>query len=387
MLRNKSQYYIDSYIVFAVGIQSFLLILQHCLLAIFQINEETATSLRVAMTVATMMPAIIFSAYRRFSLFFITYFVALIILLSTITIFPSNKPFIYREAFRFLLPVSFPCCLCLTTIRDYTILKNALYIISIATSILIFIYCIAYFRGSFVFYGYSMSFGYGCLLPMAILYSKENTISRIISFIILLVVFSIGSRGAALVFILYVIIDVLLFDRRKLPFLCCIGFIAILMIPVFFTFLDKIDINSRTLSLLLQGDFFNYDSGRSDIYAKIYSLIIAEPFGHGVYGDRVALDGMYSHNFFLEILFDFGIIGGFLIFVFLGGWILSVYVKINKEKKRMLIQFIIVLLAPLMVSNSLLKDYNFGLLLGIIIVLNKNNNYSVSGGQGKYQEN
>lgn len=368
-IQNK----IDTYIAFAIGLQSLLVILQHTLLDVFNINEDTATLLRVALTAGTMVPAIVLSAYRKPSLFILTYISVFIILLLTSLFYPKNNVFIRYEAFRFLLPVSIPSCLCLISIRDYSIFEDTLYRISIATSLLVMIYFIALYMGVFRFEGYNMSFGYGCLLPMAVLYSRNSINSKCISFLLLIVVIAIGSRGPAIVFITYIFINSIFFDKKRLPFLIGGCLVALMALPFFISTLARFGVASRTLSLLLDYEIIGHDSGRSELNATILPLMLSEPFGHGLYGDRVALDGVYCHNFIIELLYDLGIIGGSIAIFCLLGWMLSIYRKADKPNKQRIIQYTSILLLPLMVSNSFLKDYNFGLLMGILICISRNN--------------
>lgn len=368
-MKNIAQYKIDQYIAFAVGIQSLLVILQQILLDVLMMEEETATFFRVVLTAGTMIPAILFSAYRIPFLFAITYALVLLWLMLTILLHPENTEYIYGEATRFLLPVSIPCCLCLITIHDYNTFENVLYKISIATSILVIVYCSAFFLGVFYINNYNMSFGYGCLLPMALLYSKDSMSSKMLSFLILVVVIAIGSRGSAFVFVLYIIFETIFFERKKLPFLMVVGIVIMLALPLIIGFLDNVGIQSRTLSVLLDGGNMRSDSERTYMYNKLISHI--DFWGYGVYGDRVILDGSYCHNFFIEVFYDFGIIGGFIICFMLLRWIVSVFLKTNKQNKKRILQIFMVVFAPMMVSHSFLKDYNFGLMLGVIILISR----------------
>ena len=376
MFLNKSkvvQYKIDKYIAFAVGIQSLLAILQLVLLDVAHMTNQSATIVRVALTVGTMVPAIVISAYRKPLLFAFIYGTILVLLMLTIVFYPSNAEYIYSEATRFLLPVSIPCCLCLSTIHDFSIFEDTLYKISIATAILIIIYCIAFFLGLFYINKYSMAFSYGCLLPMVFLYSKDSLWSKTLAFFLLLVVLAIGSRGAAIVFVIYIVLNTAFFDKKRFTLLICIGVIAVVAFPLFLSFLDSINIHSRTLSLLLSGEAIDHDSGRGRLYGKFLPLIGTTLWGHGMFGDRVLLDGSYCHNFFIELFYDFGIIGGTLICIGLFGWIALVFLRASQQNRMRILLFCLVVFVPLMVSGSFLTNYNLGLLLGVTILVSREN--------------
>ena len=373
-IQNK----IDTYIAFAVGIQSLLAILEHILLDMFYVGEESVTSFRVVLTMCTMVPAIVLSAIRKPVLFIVTYVVVFIILVITILLYPANQRFIVDEGFRFLLPMSIPSCLCVIAIRNYVIFEKTLYKISITTSVFVIIYCLGYVLGIIYFKGYSMGFGYACLLPMALLYSRDNKISKFISFILLAAVLALGSRGAAISFVVYVVLDCIFYDRKHLPFFLGICMIVILVLPYFIAFLGSMGIESRTLSMILEGEIVNHDSGRNELYASIRNGIVNEPFGHGLYGDRVMLDGSYCHNFFLELFYDLGIIGGGIVCLFVIGFIINVFAKSNRLNKRRLLLFVVVIFVPLMMSNSFLKDFNFGLLVGVLASISSLNHKNKS---------
>ena len=171
---------VDTYIAFAVGIQPLLVILQQVLLDVVHMDEVTATALRVALTASTMTPAIIISTFRKPVLFIATYLIVFIALLLNSLVFPTNDVFIKKEAFRFLLPVSIPSCLCLLTIHDFFVFEKTLCKISIVSFLLVIIYVVAFFMGVFFIEDYDMSFGYGCLLPMVILYSKDHKLYKLL---------------------------------------------------------------------------------------------------------------------------------------------------------------------------------------------------------------
>lgn len=81
-------------------------------------------------------------------------------------------------------------------------------------------------------------------------------------------------------------------------------------------------INARVLELIASGKFLNNESTeiRNDVFVYLKDCIKDNPIGYGFLGDRVVLakiNASYPHNFFYEILLQFG--------WFLGGGI-SIYV-------------------------------------------------------------
>ena len=94
---------IDNYIVFAVLLQSLLIIMQHVMMSIFHVAEESTTFYRILLTAAPLSIAIGISLYRKWLLFFAVYIVTIIILLCNIIMFPQNAFFLWYDSFRFLL--------------------------------------------------------------------------------------------------------------------------------------------------------------------------------------------------------------------------------------------------------------------------------------------
>ena len=125
---------------------------------------------------------------------------------------------------------------------------------------------------------------------------------------------------------------------------------------------------SRTLELFLRD--FNHFSGREYIYSTLLKAIDKKPFlGYGISGDRMIMGSFakYSHNIFLELIIQFGIIiGGSLIFI-----LLFLITKGLLEKDNLKYNLFIIWLslgfAPLLVSNSYLVAINFWILLALMI--------------------
>lgn len=130
---------------------------------------------------------------------------------------------------------------------------------------------------------------------------------------------------------------------------------------------------SRVFDVLMGDSFLDTDSffdssGRIDIWTEIISNI--NLFGHGLVSDRILLDGTYPHNFFLEIAYQFGLVAGimlslFLIFRFF--YVFRVSIKYNSlDLKFMLISFFSILIVKMMISSSYLLSLEFWLFLGML---------------------
>lgn len=364
---------IDYFISIAVFIQSFLIILQAVMIDVLGMNPDATTIYRVVFSAIPMSLAIIYSFRRRPSLFINTYFIIIAITLIHSIAYPQNVEFIMTEGLRFFFPMVIPSALCLMTVRDLKIVEKSLYYVSILTFALVVLYVAVYFSGGFIIEKYNMVFSYGCLLPMVSFYRQRTLTGYSVSIIFLIVIIAIGSRGAAIVFIAYVIYDIFQYNKKYSLLLLGMLLMGYIMLPLLAEWLESVGIHSRTLSLLSNNEIDN-DSGRGDIYNMFFKILDQHPnFGIGLFGDRVYLGG-YCHNFFLEMLLNWGYIGVMIIWPILFSILLFVFLRCNKEHKNTMICYTLVLFGPLMVSGSYLDNPNFGIYCAIVYLLYKEDN-------------
>jgi len=133
-----------------------------------------------------------------------------------------------------------------------------------------------------------------------------------------------------------------------------------------YNILENHGIQSRSIILFLEGGI--YLSGREEIYASIMEQIILNPlFGVGIAGDRVYLNGSYSHNIFLEIISGFGVIIGTLIILLLGLLIVKSLFSKNSRTVNYVLVWFSVGFVPLIVSGSYLIDFKFWIFLGVAL--------------------
>jgi len=367
----------DYIICVAVLIQSALVIFQHILMGIFHIDPEETTVYRVVMTAIPMTIAIILAVLRKPILFIITYLIALSILLFHAVIFPSNLEYILDEGFRFLLPLVLSSALCLITVRDISIVEKSAEIVSWITALFVFIYVFAFLRGRFSIDSYSMGFSYGCLFPMLILYTRGRMLSKVVSIILFFIVLSIGSRGAAFVFVFFVAFDMFRSHNRFRWVAFAAGMLLVLLLPEVISFLGTLGINSRTLFLLNEGNIY-YTSGREEIYAQTITVLKDNLYlGLGLFGDRAILGGAYCHNLFLEIFVDYGFFLGTLI-ILLGIIALVVSYRASSSGYRtMWMIFALSGIFPLMATSSYLIYNPLAILIGYsVLVCKRHNNIS-----------
>ncbi len=155
-------------------------------------------------------------------------------------------------------------------------------------------------KGQEIHSQYSLSFGYSMVFPTIIfiyLGYKKRKISAI--FLTLFGLWSIFTQAVKIGAVIAALFLIAVFGNTLLKY---IG-----------TFLHSMGISSRSIDMLLQGEFTN-DNGRDLIWVTVVNAIRkGGVFGYGVLGDRPFVAPIhyvgYSHNIFLELICSFGIIG------------------------------------------------------------------------------
>lgn len=189
-------------------------------------------------------------------------------------------------------------------------------------------------RGYEIHLSYSLSLGYNLLIfALAFLYCalEEKKIADWIGAIVGIVIIMIaGSRGPfldiAIFLVLYVGIKIAS-SRKKVLLILGISVASGVLWSVFpyaislvARVFDALHISSRFITKLLSGSITE-GSGRNVIWEAAVRMIKENPFGYGAMGSRHVMSQYvyvaHPHQFFLEILIDFGVVAGTLIIVFL----------------------------------------------------------------------
>ena len=274
---------------------------------------------------------------------------------------------------RFTLPICIPSLLCLCTVRRLDIAEKVLYNISWACVAVVFFYFFQYFRGVFYIESYDMSFSYACLLPMIILYARKKLYTVPLSFILFVGVLAIGSRGAALYFIVFVLFDMIQNKSKWRWVILMLGILFVVLLPSLADYLDALGIHSRTLSMIDSGDIGS-DSGRGSIAGTCWNVLLSKSpiLGLGIFGDYVII-GAYCHNIFLEFLMDFGLVAGVILILFLITRLFRVYFHADREYRNKILQYFCAFILPFMTSGSYLINSDFWIFLGLCILIERRN--------------
>lgn len=201
------------------------------------------------------------------------------------------------------------------------------------------------YLGQPVHLSYDLNFGYNLLLPVCTFLlsglKNKNIKDLVIAAVGIMMIFIGGSRGPFLGITIFGVLYVLMTTseskykiRKTLLLLIIGGFVFVYYRPLL-TFvgnaLESFGISSRTITKLLEGSI-SEDNGRSLIWLNAVNHIRENPFGSGAMGARNALYKIHyvghPHNFFLEILIDYGVIlGPILIVVMLIGSLRLMFAK------------------------------------------------------------
>lgn len=195
---------------------------------------------------------------------------------------------------------------------------------------------------------YNLAFGYTtlfCLLPF--LYgaiTEKNKVDIIGAGVGIVMILLGGSRGplaCIAIFIFLYALNLFRESRKKLVITSVVFILFIIIwclsdyiILAILDIMEELDIQSRTLTMLLTGDIDN-DNGRNEIWASALNMIKENPFGYGAMGARPVLYvhhvAGHSHNIALEMMIDFGVFVGGALLVFFG-WNSIKILFVNKYK-------------------------------------------------------
>jgi hypothetical protein len=188
----------------------------------------------------------------------------------------------------------------------------------------------------------------------------------------------LGSRGALITALIYTLILIII-DKENRKNILMVAIILIISIgsgsflSLFLKLSNHMAVTSRTLDLLMGGNIAQ-DEGRLGTFSIIWNSVLNSPFvGYGIYGDRIILDGIYCHNFFLEIFCDFGLFFGSVIILLLSFVIIRAFLSSDSENKKLLLMFFCYCFIPLMVSLSYLAFPQFGIFIGFLFLNQKSN--------------
>ena len=184
--------------------------------------------------------------------------------------------------------------------------------------------------------------------------NKKRIIPWLFAIMGFLYLLFLGTRGPLVISFVFLVLKILTSIDIKIGFKVFFAFLVCSIIIVFITpslfqiilppinsLLKVFGFSTRVFdSFLYEKVSSSFDSGRSDLYSELFSLIIQKPlFGYGVYGEWQFVH-WNAHNFYIEILFHFGFVIGipFLLWIF---WIVlhDFFSTPNRFAKELILLF------------------------------------------------
>lgn len=238
---------------------------------------------------------------------------------------------------------------------------------------------------------YSMNYSYNVMIPallslcMVINHQKKYFLFPLAYLFIINLI--CGSRGSIICYGIAIMLIIYMKKKGKIIFtmLFLIMIVCLYYFKQIFIVLSEFFPMSRTIKLFAEGDVF-YLSGRNVYYEYIIKMIYKDSWKmHGIYSDRLFLAeyfhriepneifGSYAHNFFLEVLFQFGFIGIPVIVASIGILVYTGY-RVKKKEHSLVVKDLFIVsfaycIGQLMVSSSYLIAPSFGLLVGELFVI------------------
>ncbi len=193
------------------------------------------------------------------------------------------------------------------------------------------------YLGQEIHLSYNLNFGYGLVIFICyFLYcalKNKSVKDGVLAGVGIMMVLIGGSRGPLLNIAIFLAIYILLTTSEtknkiiyfSLIVICTLVFLMSyrIILSTAVNILETFNLPSRTIMKLLEGSI-SEDSGRNVIWSAAINMIKENPFGYGAMGARHVIYQIHivghPHNFFLEILIDYGVIFGvaIILILFLG---------------------------------------------------------------------
>lgn len=248
--------------------------------------------------------------------------------------------------------------------------------------------CLMYF-GYVVFKGQTekdMAFAYSAL-PYIIgivhgLFNKKHLVFWVSALLGIFFLFLLGTRGPLVIGVAYLAFCYL---SGKHTFLkVSVGIVMTCLVVYFIQSNDYMQllaqindtlqqhgIESYIIKNALMGSTASVDS-RIEFSTVVWELLQDNLFAiHGLCGDRVLLNGSYTHNFFSEFLYAYGAVGGSILILFGFGGLVSLYFRLDfKDGKDLLVMVVFAFVLKLLFSGSFVSDIWLYFAVGIMSRLN-----------------
>lgn len=378
----------DRKISIAIMASFVILTIQYFILIYFNLMSTSIGSSVQLLSKALVGLAYLYalpSVLKRSKIKFIgVYGIAVFVFLLHYAIFPENRVFLLGLLFPFFF-MSLPAFIYTLSLKDLSVFKAIMKKLSYIVFIFGLLIGILVFLGRTSVGAYSMSLSYYMLLPTILfldeLMDKFSLKLLVLAGVSLLIILALGSRGAILCVLVFAFLKFIR-PNSKRTYKRALGHFSILGAGVvaliflenilisLYTFLQGFGINSRTLILLLRENI--YLSGRDRIYENVLSEILGNPIlGIGIAGDTRIIGNSYVHNFFIEVVGNFGVVLGSILSITVLLLIIKYLLTKDTLKYNLFIIWLSLGFVHLMFSSSYLIDLKFWIFFGLLINFNK----------------
>lgn len=350
---------------------------------LFHVSYEVSHSLLMPLIVVALIMASLSAMKKRLnSLLLSIFFTFLIIFILSYLIHPTNPAFEELGVFSYcflILPYLF-----LGSFFDITRIKRIIYLLSIVVVIKNTLFLFVFNNNTTADMieggGEYMSAAYSLLPSVLILFwyalDTHKLFNIALSLYSLFLLLAYGNRGSVLCVVLFVLLYFGYHNIKKLK-IWQISFVLV-GVGIVIRYLDEILVFFQLIlgSLGLSTRFFDMieggvdedasSQGRLYYYSKALKALDSENFmGLGMAGDRIPLNGAYSHNIIVESIVSYGYVFGSLFLLLL---FLLVFFAFRKAKDYDEVIFLFVLmcigLIPLFISGSYVDEILFYLFIG-----------------------
>lgn len=309
------------------------------LLRVLRISSDVVSIRGISYIIYVLSSVVVLLYNRRVSLksFFlpIVLFIALIVSLNT-----NPDISIYSVYYEPLLYMCFPIYLIYGNIKSFDKVFKFVVILAYVSGVFFcLIFTVHYFITPIINSASYQTTSYAFLLPLFIILQKRN--KKISDFVLISVMlfFAIVAGGRISLFCIavYVAVQLIKKGKRNLVFGIATLIIAVLAVTFFDKLLDIIVIVSQKFGIVggiayytKVGNVF-LETTRTDIWVQAIELISKRPIlGYGILGDRLVFSKgiAYSHNLFLEIALQYGLI----VLILFSSWFIVRFIKILTTK-------------------------------------------------------
>lgn len=208
-----------------------------------------------------------------------------------------------------------------------------------------------------------------------------NTVIALLSGFLLL---SMGTRGPVMCMVTFIALYLIVFRQMRIAYkvllvACAVAlnsFMTEIML-LLSVVAESLGLSTRVFDSFMEGQLANLQesSGRDVLWTESWNYIKSHSLlGEGFYSDRLAnSQGWYSHNLEIDLLCDFGLIGGIIIFAILL-WLMykSVHHTWNTNGVIVFLVFFCSAFVYLQFSSTFLQASIFWFFLGLCVTFASN---------------